>query len=253
MILTTAVVSLTPAETSDRAGAESQDAEQVPLPAHTAVYEVLRRGSKIGEVHVSLSVNDQGIWRYHTETVATATLAKLLRVSAEESAQFVWRNDFVLPLTYRQVARAPTRTRFWQHQMDWRTGQASSENHEGDLTIELEDELLDPLTLRLQVAVSLQNPANRGQDLQFRVLERDEVEDQFFFHLDQTRVTVPAGCFDAVHLHRFRREGSSRNYESWHAERFAWLPLRLLQLKDGEPSLDIQLLRTSIELGPDEC
>ncbi|MEE4296536.1 MAG: DUF3108 domain-containing protein, partial [Wenzhouxiangella sp.] len=130
---------------------------------------------------------------------------------------------------------------------------ASSENHQGELTIDLEDGLLDPLTLRLQVAVALQDPVNRRQDLQFRVFERDEVEDQFFFHLGQTSVTVPAGCFDAVHLHRFRREGSSRNYESWHAERFAWLPVRILQLKDGEPALDIQLLSTSIDLGPEDC
>lgn len=213
----------------------------------------MRRGSKIGEVHVSLTEQDHGIWRYHTETIATATLAKLLRVSAEESAQFVWRNSLIVPLTYRQVARAPTRTRFWQHEMDWQAGQADSRNHDGDLSIELEDGLLDPLTLRLQVAVALQDPANREQDLQFRVLERDEVEDQFFFHLDQSSVTVPAGCFTAVHLHRFRREGSSRNYESWHAERFAWLPVRILQLKDGEPALDIRLLSTSIELGADDC
>ena len=238
---------------ADVSAANTPVAEQAPLPQHSAVYEVLRRGSKIGEVHVDLSKNPNGLWSYHTETVATATLAKLLRVSAEESAQFVWRDGFAIPLTYRQIARAPTRTRFWQHEIDWQAGQTRSETHQGELNIPLEDGLLDPLTLRLQVAVALQDPTQRGKDLQFRVLERDEVEKQYFYFLDRSAVTVPAGCFDAIHLHRFRREGSSRNYESWHAERFAWLPVRILQLKDGEPALDIQLLSTSIDLDVNDC
>ncbi len=228
-------------------------ADHAPLPAHAAVYEVLRRGSKIGEVHVQLSQDDSGTWLFDTETVATARLARILRVSAEESAHFVWRNGHVVMLTYRQVARAPTRTRYWQHEADWEAGISRTQTYDGDLDIELEEHLVDPLTLRLQLAVELSDPANHGQDLHFRVLERDEVEDQHFFYLDHEPVDVPAGCFDAIRMERFRREGSSRNYESWHAERFYWLPLRILQVKDGDPELDIRLLSSSIELGPDDC
>lgn len=227
--------------------------DSAPLPAHEAVYEVLRRGDKIGEVHASLSKDENGIWRFATETRATSRLARLLRVSAEESAQFVWRDAHVLPLTYRQVARAPTRTRFWQHEIDWKLGTTTTQTHEGDLTIPLEQNLLDPLTLRLQVAVALHDPANRGQDLRFRVLERDEIEDQFFFYRGREAVAVPAGCFDTIHMQRFRREGSSRNYDSWHAENFVWLPLRIVQTKDGDPELDIRLLNTSIDLGRVNC
>lgn len=226
---------------------------QAPLPAHDAVYEVLRRGSKIGEVHVSLSQNHQGIWLFDTETVATARLARLLRVSAEESAHFVWRDGQVLMLTYRQVARAPTRTRYWQHEADWDAGISRTQTYEGDLEIELENQLVDPLTLRLQLAVELADPANRGKDLQFRVLERDEVEDQYFLYQNEETVDVPAGCFESIRLQRFRREGSSRNYDSWHAEAFHWLPLRILQTKDDDPELDIRLLSTTMALDANGC
>jgi hypothetical protein len=235
------------------AEALAAEAGTPPLSAHEAIYEVVRRGDKIGEIHVTLSRNDNGIWRYATETLATSRLARLLRVSAEESAQFVWRDGHVVPLTYRQVTRAPTRTRYWQHEMDWNLGVTTTETHEGDLAIPLENDLLDSLTLRLQVAVALHNPANRGRDLQFRVLERDEIEDQYFLYLDHEPVDVPAGCFDAIHLQRFRREGSSRNYDSWHTDNFEWLPMRILQIKDGDPELDIRLLSTSIDLGKEDC
>lgn len=243
----------TSAGAAEAADTAQHPGEQAPLPAHDAVYEVLRRGSKIGEVHVSLDQDEDGLWRYQTETVATATLARLLRVSAEESARFVWRDGHILPLTYRQVARVPTRTRYWQHAFDWQAGTTRSETHEGELEIGLEQALLDPLTLRLQVAVALQDSDNHGRDLAFRVLERDEIEDQYFFYRDHESIEVPAGCFDAIHLQRFRREGSSRNYESWHSERFHWLPLRILQVKNGNPELDIRLLESSLRLGPDDC
>jgi hypothetical protein len=232
---------------------KAQSTSLAPLPAHSAVYEVLRRGSKVGEVHVVLEPDQNDIWRYHTETVATSMLARLLRVAAEESAQFAWRDNHVLPLTYRQVARAPTRTRYWQHEIDWLAGQTKTQTYEGDLEIPLEENLLDPLTMRLQVAVELQDPDNRGKDLEFRVLERDEIETQSFFYLGDQSIAVPAGCFDAIHMQRFRREGSSRNYDSWHSPRFHWLPLRILQIKDGDPEIDIRLLTTSINLGPDDC
>jgi len=230
-----------------------QDPNHAPLPAHEAVYEVLRRGSKIGEVHVSLSQTDHGIWLFDTETVATARLARVLRVSAEESAHFAWNNGHVKMLTYRQVARAPTRTRFWQHEVDWESGISRTETYEENLHIATEPGMLDPLTLRLQLAVALHDPANRGNDLHFRVLERDEIEDQHFFYQAHERVEVPAGCFDAVRMQRFRREGSSRNYDSWHAEAFHWLPLRILQTKDGDPELDVRLLSTSIAVEGNGC
>lgn len=248
-----AAIFLTTVGCSTSSLATEAEAGNAPLPAHDAVYEVLRHGDKIGEVHVSLARDDDGIWRYATETVATSRLAKLLRVSAEESAQFVWRDAHVVPLTYRQVARAPMRTRYWQHEIDWQRGTTATQTHEGELELELEEDLLDSLTLRLQLAVALHDPANRGQDLKFRVIERDEIEDQYFFYLGHEPVDLPAGCFDAIRMQRFRREGSSRNYDSWHAANFQWLPLRILQIKDGDPELDIRLLRTSIELGEDDC
>ena len=237
------------------AGAATTDAalENAPLPAHDAVYEVLRRGSKIGEVHVSLQDDERGIWLFDTETVATARLARMLRVSAEESAHFVWRNGHVVMLTYRQIARAPTRTRYWQHEADWEAGISHTQTYEGDLDIELEPQVIDPLTLRLQLAVKLADPANHGKDFQFRVLERDEIENQSFLYQDHETVQVPAGCFDAIRMQRFRREGSSRNYDSWHAQAFHWLPLRILQTKDGDPELDIRLVSTSIALKSDDC
>ncbi len=233
--------------------APGQNDEAAPLPEHTAVYEVLRRGSKIGEVHVSLSANDQGVWHYDTETVATARMARILGASAEESAYFVWRGERIQMLTYRQVSRAAGRERFWQHELDWEENISRTHTYEGDHLIELEPEMVDPLTLRLQLAVLLADPDRRQADHEFRVLERDEIEEQQFLFRGTEAVTVPAGCFEAVRMKRFRREGSSRNYDSWHGESFYWMPLRILQTKNGREELDIRLIETDLALANDDC
>jgi hypothetical protein len=235
---------------ADASSAKTEPPVQAPLPAHTAVYEVLRRGSKIGEVHVSLSQSERGVWHFDTETVATSRLARLAGASAEEAAWFVWNDDQVQMLSYRQVTRAATRTRYWQHELDWNEGISRTKTYQGDHRIEIEPDVVDPLTLRLQLAVQLADPTQRHRDLQFRVLERDEIEDQQFLFIDEERVDVPAGCFKAVRMERFRREGSSRNYHSWHAEAFHWMPLRILQIKDGREELDIRLTESSIEMMP---
>lgn len=226
----------------------TEAAQAAPLPAHTAVYEVIRRGSSIGEVHVRLSQSESGLWHFDTETVATSRMARLAGATAEESAWFAWQGDQVQMLSYRQVTRALGRSRFWQHQLDWAQNQSQTQTYQGNYLIELEPGVVDPLTLRLQLAVQLADPSRRGRDLPFRVLERDEIEDQSFRYLGQESLETPAGCFDAIRMERFRREGSSRNYHSWHAETFHWMPLRIVQFRDDQEELDIRLIESSIEL-----
>ncbi|NBD95562.1 MAG: DUF3108 domain-containing protein [Gammaproteobacteria bacterium] len=223
------------------------------LPVHSATYEVFRRGSKIGEVDVSLTRDERGIWFFESETRATARLARLLGARAEESAHFVWNNrrDHLQMLTYRHVARIAASHRFWQHELDWSENVSNTQTYEGDHRIELEPDLLDPLTMRLQLAIDMADPEARRVDHRFRILERDEIEDQYFRYIGDERVQVPLGCFEAIRMHRFRKEGSSRNYDSWHADEFHWMPVRILQFEDDRETLDIQLARTDLDMTPD--
>lgn len=222
--------------------------QQAPLPAHTATYDVLRRGKKIGEAHVKLERRDDGIWYYRTETDATSTLAKLLQLSAEESAHFQWRDDRILMLTYHQVTETITRTRFLQHRADWEKGITHVRTHEGEHTLELEENLVDPLSLRLQMAVLLTDPEQRTASHHFRLLDRDEVKDQTWHYGGRERIEVPAGCFDAVYIVREEDEDSVRTNTSWHAEAFHWMPVRILQTRKGRDEIDVRLRESSLDL-----
>jgi hypothetical protein len=232
--------------------AQTEPAESFPVPPHRSVYEVLRNGSKIGEVHAQLSRDERGVWFFDTDTVATATLARMLRLSAEESAHFIWREGRILPLTYRNVSREALRTRYWQHQLDWTAGLSRAQTHEGDLEIELETALLDPLTLRLQTAALLALDDDVRDDLRFRVIERDRIEDQRMEFQGLERIESALGCFDTQRWYRFRREGSSRNYRMWVAEALHWMPLRI-DLGDEDHSISLRLTETDLIDTPVGC
>lgn len=242
------------------AWAQAEYSQTAPIPAHTAVYEVLRLGNKVGEVHVKLSQAEDGVWLYETETRATARMARVMGLGAAESAYFMWYQDpqrsehaLVLMLSYYQLAQGPMRNRFWRHHVDWDRRISRTETREGQFVIDLTPGVIDPLTMRLQLAALLQNEQNRRTDQQFKVLERTSVEDQQFLFRGQGPVRLPMGCLDSLHFHRFRRPGSARNYDSWHSADFHWMPVRMVQNRDGEPYLDIRLIETSIALSPQPC
>lgn len=220
-----------------------------PIPAHTASYELVRGGSRLGWVQVSLRQASNEQWLYKVETVATAMTARLLGLGARESSLFRWRGGIV-PLQYRQTLSRLGSKRYWEHDFHWNKGISDTRTHQGNHRIPLESGTLDPLALRLAAAGILATRGAGKQTLEFSVLERDEIENQEFRYLGQEFLTLGIGCFDTLRMERFRREGSSRNYRSWHSERFYWMPVRIFQYEDD---LDIRLIETSIFLGPDDC
>lgn len=229
-------------------------AEDFPLPAHSASYELLRAGAALGRLEISLERGEHAEWLYRSETVATSFMGRLLGLGATEYSRFRWVDGYIQPLQYRHEVMRPGRNRFWLHDYDWPRGSVSIRSHDGDLRVPLESAVLDPMSLRLAVSILLQEPGSRYSDHRFRVLERDELEDQWFRYLGRELLELPQGCFAAVHLQRFRREGSSRNYQSWHGEHFHWLPLRLLQFDDaGEADLELRLTSSSLPLVPGSC
>lgn len=220
-----------------------------PIPAHESTYRVLHNGRAIGEATFVLEKANASVWHLTTETIPTSMLAKLASLSVTEASHFVWQDHQasprVLPLTYHNVSKEPFRTRYWQHRYDWETLTSATTTHDGEQTIELSPGLLDPLTLRLQLAADLQNGDARQQDRAYVVLDRDDVEDQRMEYQGRARIEVPAGCFDTEHFYRFRKEGSARNYDLWVAGELHWLPVKIIQ-SDGRRSIEMALEDSSL-------
>lgn len=219
-----------------------------PLPAHEATYEVLRHGKKVGELMVSLEQLENGVWHYRSDTKATAWWARALNLSAEESAHFVWRGERIVMLTYHHAQSAPANNRFFQHRTDWAEGTTEVRTEEVSKTIELVDNMVDPLSLRLQLAVNLADASKRRTTHEFTLLDRDEVKEKQYAYDGEESLEVPAGCFDTIRLERVEQPGSDKTNLSWHAEAFHWMPVRILRREDDKDKLDIRLLETDLPL-----
>jgi len=157
--------------------AAAMAADKPPLPPHEATYEVLRHGKKVGELMMTLEQLDTGIWHYRSDTRATAWWARALNVAAEEAAHFVWRGDRIMMLTYHHAQRIPANNRFFQHRTDWEAGTTEVRTENGRQTIQLVDNMVDPLSLRLQLAVNLADEQMRRSTHDFTLLDRDEEGD----------------------------------------------------------------------------
>jgi hypothetical protein len=223
-------------------------ADTPPIPAHQATYEVLRHGKKVGELSVSLEQLDNGVWHYRSDTRATAWWVRALNMSAEEAAHFVWRGDRITMLTYHNAQHAPANNRYFQHRTDWEAGTTEVRTEEGSWTIELADNMVDPLSLRLQLAVNLADEAQRRDTHEFTLLDREEVKQKQYSFDGSETLELPAGCFETVRVRRVEDPGSDKTNLSWHAADFYWMPVRILRREDGKDKLDIRLLSTDLPL-----
>lgn len=238
----------------------SEAQAEPPIPAHRATYAVFYDNKPVGEIEFVLEKANESVWHIKTQTHAKTFLAKTLGADITEAAHFIWEQTDegwkLVPLTYHQVSREPFRTRFWQHYFDWTTQTTETLTHEGTQTLALIEGLVDPLTLRLALASQLmsrsQSALEKNESLPFWVLDRDDVEPQQMNYLGPESITIEAGCFEALHFYRFRKEGSSRNYEVWVSEQTAWLPIQMIQ-RDGPREIRIELVSSELLEASPSC
>jgi len=227
-------------------------AEALPIPEHTARYTVRQRGREAGYLDVQLRGRDDGGYDYTLVTTATSTLLRLLGVAINEQGHFEWQEDRIRPVSYGQLITRPGRNRFWEAEFDWQALRATGRSHRGELDVALVPGVLDPLTLRLQLAIEMSRSGAAAPAWEFAVLERNQVERQQFLPRARESFRLPGGCLPVLRLERLR-EDDDRGYNSWHAEAFHWLPVRIQQLREGVEDLDLQLEQTSLQLPLGAC
>lgn len=230
----------------------ARDADALPIPEHTARYVVTQRGRPAGYIDVELRRRDDGGYEYTLTTTAMAMLLRLMGVAISEHGRFQWVDGRIRPISYGQAISRPGPDRFWEAEFDWQAMRARGRSHRGALDVALTPGVLDPLTLRLQLAAQLAAADGAAPAEVFRVLERNRIEAQSFHLRAYEAVPFAAGCLAAARLERLR-EDDERSYYSWHAAQFHWLPVRIQQLRDGREELDMRLSASTLPLATKEC
>lgn len=216
------------------------------LTPHEARFEVWRRGSKLGELTLTLEQAGNGEFHYRASTEATSLLTRLLRVGSDESARLAWRDGRIESLHYQRHTRQPGKQRLWEVDFDWVSKRARRSGDTDEPGAVLEDGVIDPLSLRLKIAMALAADPRREDNLAFRVLERERVETQIYRPRGYFNLTVPAGCVTALRLDRIQEDEPDRELHVWHSPAMAWLPVRVRQMRDGKEEMDMLLAESSL-------
>lgn len=186
---------------------------------------------------------ENGGYRYAGHTETTSFLARLVGYRASESAVFNWNgNGHVQPMSYSQEEKRIGHHEFWSADFDWVRRRARGDSDRGRVNVVLPEDALDPLTLRLQLALDL---AAGRLSRTYPTVDGPELEYNRFLRRGNERMEVDGLCIDALRLERLN-PGSSRRLYSWHSRAFHWLPVRILQQREGEDLLDIRLVESSL-------
>lgn len=196
------------------------------LVPFTASYAAdMRKIPVNGEATHSLTQAEDGTWLLSFNAgmfVARLTEESVLRL----------QNDSIVPLVYHYKRRGLGRGRETTQYFDWESGVVTG-LHKGDpFTIPTEPGLLDKTTYQ----IALQRDLAAGkQDMTYRVVDGDNIEEYRFRVVGEDRVTTRVGQFDAVEVERVRESDSKRETTLWFAKDWGYLLVRLKQTEtDGQ-------------------
>ncbi|MGD8345765.1 MAG: DUF3108 domain-containing protein [Lysobacterales bacterium] len=197
-------------------------AAALPLP-YEANYSVYRNGKLIGMLEIALEIED-GRWQIRSRASGTHGLARILRANDREQVTGILKGDDFLPEKHTRHTRMAGIDDHWETNFDWKTDTATVV-HDGKETfvLPLQGAALDPLTMKLEMRRRLME---NDPDLEFLMVDEDEIDEEYFRLLKSERIETSLGCFETLPIEKIRR--NDRRYtRAWHAPELGNLEVRV--------------------------
>lgn len=218
-------------------GLSASAAGAIELQPFSASYAADMKNIPVnGEAVHSLQQNADGSW--HLSFSASMFVARL---TEESSLQVV--DEQIRPLSYHYERRGLGRGKEITQQFDWQQGQVTGEYKDEAFNLPTEPGLLDKTTYQLALQADL---AAGKQDMQYRVVDGDEVEEYHFRVVGEDRVTTRVGQFDAVEVERIREPDAKRETTLWFAKDWNYLLVRLSQIETDGQHYQIMLKEATV-------
>lgn len=203
------------------------------ITAYEASYELVYKGRSAGESVFSVSHNAaDGSYRFTSNSRLRGIIGRLVapRPVVEES-RFRFEQDRIRPVEFHYEDGSRKGEDNYEVVFDWEAGVATLTTENGSRDIALEPDALDRGTS--QVAVMLD--AARGTTPEtYRIIDDDGLEVYEVTKLGPAATTTGIGEIETIRFSQ-QRIGSSRSTVLWTAPELHHLPVRIEQIRDGEP------------------
>lgn len=218
------------------------------LQPYSARYSVYRNGKLIGMAE--LEVRQEGErWAIVSEVSGTHGLARLIQARDEERVIGHIQDGRFRPDRYERDTRHLGMRDEWLATFDWDRQSVTVVHGDNQFELPHEGRALDPLSLKLEMRRRLRaaGPEPDAADaildfpnLNFMMLEEDEIEAQRFRMLRKERLETSLGCLDTLPVEKIR-ENSTRFTRAWHAPELDYIAVRLEHGKVGGDQMEMRI------------
>ena len=217
------------------------DAAETVLEPYSARYAVYRNG-KLQARSEFLFQQEGDTWIMKSESIGTHGMARFMKFRDFEYVEGELNNDRFRPLRYVHDLKWIGPNQNSAAEFDWENNQVEVD-HEGDVRVlELVDDAVDPMSLQLEMRQRL---ANQEENLEFMMVEDDEIELQRFRTLPAEQMETSLGCLDTVPVEKVRRN-NRRFTRSWHASEHLFIPVRVEHGKTDGDHMELRITELTI-------
>lgn len=217
------------------------------LQPHAARYAIYRNGKLTGKAEVALERHGER-WIIRSDGSGTHGLARILAARDNEDVAGRLIDGRFRPDRYRRHTRVAGIDDRWTVDFDWDQRRVSIA-HDGGAPLLLDmgspgmDDALDPLSLKLEMRQRLSGPA---PELQFQMVEEDEIDEQSFRILASEWLETSLGCLATVPVEKIRHSGK-RYTRAWHAPELNFIEVRLEHGKTDGNHLEMRITELTLD------
>lgn len=192
-------------------------------------YELTSGSMTVGEMELSLALPGNGEYHYRSRSRPTGLLGLLVGGRIEEQSSGELSAGELRPLRYR-YRREGDKARVVALDFDWRRRRVVNTINDDPWTMTIEPDTVDKLAVQLALMRDLQSGES---EMTYRVADGGKLKTYRFRRGDEEVVETPVGRLKSVRVRR-DRDREDRYTEFWCAPRFGFLPVRVIQYRDGE-------------------
>jgi len=130
---------------------------------------------------------------------------------------------------------------------DWKAGTALSVEDDESWTLNLEDQVYDPLSHQFMMSQQLLNDRSStySKSYEYKIVDGDEIETHLYEYIGAEILETPLGQLNTIKLERVRSTGSSRSTTIWLAPEWEFLVAKIEQT-DGSLQIVLELAEAQI-------
>lgn len=209
---------------------------ELPIAPFEAQYRVYAKGVPAGEGTIVLRSVGEGFYQMESQLRATGLARLILRDEITEQVEGRI-GEHVEPLHYRYRRSGGSREERTEYRFDWPAGRIHAEHNSEQADLELAPRILDPLSTYLQAMWDLKNQRRFEE---YQLLDDTRIRAYRVEYQGVERLDTALGVLNTIRVFR-QRPGSSRAVTFWFASDHDYLPVRVIQQRDGDEKLRMEL------------